>query len=356
MSTLVSPQIFLVSLLAGWLNQEQQRVLDYLQEENRVLKEQLGGRLRFTDEQRRRLAAKGKELGRKLLEEVTTLVTPDTILRWHRQLIARKWTYPRGPTGRPRVSPEIEELVLRMAKSNPSWGYARIQGAVANLGHKIAPNTVKRILKDHGIEPAPLRRRKTTWAQFLRSHWDTLAGADFFTIAIWTPAGLVTFYVFFVIQLKTRRVHMSTPTPNLDRVFMKQVALDLAAFDDSFLRGYSHLIIDRDSKYTTEFREILKENDVDVVPIPPKSPNCNPHAERFVRSVKEECLDRMILFGRNALERALREYRFHYLRERNHQGLGNALLESSPNDVCGPRVECRERLGGLLRYYHRAAA
>ena len=279
MSTFVSPQIFLVSLLAGWLNQEQQKILEYLQEENRVLKAQLGQRLRLSDEQRRRLAAKGKELGRKLLAEVATLVTPDTILRWHRELIARKWTYPRRPTGRPPISSEIEELVVRMAKSSPSWGYDRIQGAMANLGHKIAPNTVKRLLKEHGIEPAPLRRRRTTWAQFLRSHWDTLAAADFFTTEIWTPAGLVTFYVFFAIQLKTRRVHISIPTPNPDRVFMKQVALDLAAFDDSFLRGYSHLIIDRDSKYTTEFREVLKENDVDIVPIPTKSPNCNPHAE-----------------------------------------------------------------------------
>ncbi len=274
MNLFVSPHIFLVYLLAGWLNREQQKILEYLQEENRVLTEQLDGRLRLTDEQRRRLAAKGKELGRKLLEEVATLVTPDTILRWHRQLIARKWTYPRRETGRPPVSPAIEELVLRMARSNPSWGYDRIRGALANLGHKIAPNTVKRILKDHGIEPAPLRQRKTTWGQFLRSHWDTLAAADFFTTEIWTPAGLVTFYVFFVLQLKTRRVHLSTPTPNPDRFFMKQVALDLAAFDDSFLNGFSHLILDRDSKYTNEFREILKENDVDVVPIPPKSPNC----------------------------------------------------------------------------------
>jgi transposase InsO family protein len=319
MNLFVSPHIFLVCLLAGWVNREQQKILEYLQEENRVLREQLGGPLHLSDEQRRRLAAKGKELGRKLLNEVATLVTPDTILRWHRQLIARKWTYPRHETGRPPVSPAIEELVLRMAKSNPSWGYDRIQGALANLGHKIAPNTVKRILKDHGIEPAPLRRRKTTWAQFLRSHWDTLAAADFFTTEIWTPAGLVTLYVFFIIQLKTRRVYLSTPTPNPDRNLMKQIALDLAAFDDSFLRGYSHLIIDRDSKYTTEFREILKENDVDVVPIPPKSPNCNPHAERFVRSVKEECLDRMILFGRGSLERSLREYGRHYHGERNHQ-------------------------------------
>ena len=160
MSTFVSPQIFLVSLLAGRLNQEQQKILEYLQEENRVLKAQLGQRLRLSDEQRRRLAAKGKELGRKLLAEVATLVTPDTILRWHRELIARKWTYPRRPTGRPPISSEIEELVVRMAVSSPSWGYDRIQGAMANLGHKMAPNTVKRLLKEHGIEPAPFRRRK----------------------------------------------------------------------------------------------------------------------------------------------------------------------------------------------------
>ena len=175
---------------------------------------------------------------------------------------------------------------MRMAKLSPSWGYARIQGAMANLGHKIAPNTVKRLLKEHGIEPAPFRRRRTTWAQFLRSHWDTLPISSPPKSGL--PAGLVTFYVLFAIQLKTRWVHISIPTPNPDRVFMKQVALDLAAFDDSFLRGYSHLIIDRDSKYTTEFREVLKENDVDIVPIPTKSPNCNPHAERFVRSVKQE--------------------------------------------------------------------
>lgn len=295
-------------------------------------------------------------LGRKLLEEVATIFTPDTILRWHRQLITKKWTYPRGQTGRPPVSREIEELVVRIARENRRWGYDRIQGALANLGHKIAPNTVKRILKDHGIEPAPLRQRKTTWAQFLRSHWDTLAAADFFTTEIWTPAGPVTFYVFFVLQLKTRRVLISTPTPNPDRFFMKQIALDLASFDDSFLRGYSHLIIDGDSKYTAEFREILKENDVDVVPIPPKSPNCNPHAERSVRSVKEECLDRLILFGRGPLERSLREFGRHYHVERNHQGLGNKLIDSQPNAGIGSAVECRERLGGLLRYYYRAAA
>ena len=172
---LLTPQILLVSVLAGWLNQEQQKVLEYVREENRVLKEQLGGRLHFTDEQRRRLAAKGKELGRKLLGEVATLVTPDTILRWHRQLIARKWTYPRRQAGRPPVSQKLEKLVVRIGRENRRWGYDRIQGALANLGHTVAPNTVKRILKEHGIEPAPERGSKTAWSEFLRAHWDTLA-------------------------------------------------------------------------------------------------------------------------------------------------------------------------------------
>jgi len=137
---------------------------------------------------------------------------------------------------------------------------------------------VKRILKEHGIEPAPERSSKTTWGEFLRAHWDTLAAADSFTTEVLTAGGLVTFYVFFVLQLKTRRVHISTPTPNPDRFFMKQVALNLAAFDDSFLNGFSHVIINRDSKYTDEFREILTEHGTDVVVIPPRSPNCNPHA------------------------------------------------------------------------------
>ena len=141
---------------------------------------------------------------------------------------------------------------MRIARENRRWGYDRIRGALANLGHTLAPNTVKRILKEHGIAPAPERGSKTTWSEFLRAHWDTLAVTDFFTTEIWTPAGLVTFYVFFAIQLKTRRVHIATPTPTPDRFFMKQVALDLAAFDDSFLKGFSYLILERDSKYTSD--------------------------------------------------------------------------------------------------------
>ena len=183
MTNAIQPFHLLVIALAGWLNRQQQVVIDYLIEENRVLKEQLGGqRLRFTDEQRMRLAVKAKLLGRRGLDELETLVTPDTLLAWHRKLIAKKWTYARKGPGRPHLAQEITDLVLRMARENTSWGYDRIQGALANLGHIVAPNTVKNILKRHGIEPAPEREKRTSWRTFLRAHWDVMAATDFFTV------------------------------------------------------------------------------------------------------------------------------------------------------------------------------
>ncbi len=158
MIKIIQPFHLLIVALTGWLNRHQQAVIDYLIEENRVLKEQLEGqRLRFTDDQRRRLAAKAKDLGRRVLDEIETLVTPDTLLAWHRKPIAEKWTYPRKGPGRPRIAQEIIDLVIRMARENDGWGYDRTQGALANLGHIIVPNTVKNILKRHGIEPAPER-------------------------------------------------------------------------------------------------------------------------------------------------------------------------------------------------------
>jgi len=193
MSSAIQPFHLLVIAVAGWLNRQQQVVIDYLIEENRVLKEQVEGqRLRFTDEQRMRLAVKAKGLGRRLLDELETLVTPDTLLAWHRKLIAQKWTSARKGPGRPRVAQEITDLILRMARDNTSWGYDRIQGALANLGHVIAPNTVKNILKRHGIEPAPDRQKRTSWKAFLKAHWDVMAATDFFTVEVWTPRGLLT--------------------------------------------------------------------------------------------------------------------------------------------------------------------
>jgi len=358
MSSAIQPFHLLVIAVAGWLNRQQQVVIDYLIEENRVLKEQVEGqRLRFTDEQRMRLAVKAKGLGRRLLDELETLVTPDTLLAWHRKLIAQKWTYAKKGPGRPRVAQEITDLILRMARDNTSWGYDRIQGALANLGHVIAPNTVKNILKRHGIEPAPDRQKRTSWKAFLKAHWDVMAATDFFTVEVWTPRGLLTYYVLFVMQLKTRSVRIAGVTTSPNSAYMKQVARNLTDVSDGFLVNSRYLIMDRDTKYTEDFRDFLDREGVKAVRCPVRAPNCNAFAERFVRSIKEECLDRMILFGEASLRRALTEYVAHYHAERNHQGVDNRLLEPLDASIAANEAVYRhERLGGILNYYYREAA
>ena len=255
------------------------------------------------------------------------------------------------------VAQEITELVLRMARENASWGYDRIQGALANLGHIIAPNTVKNILKRHGIEPAPEREKRTSWKTFLKAHWDVMAATDFFTVEVWTPRGLVTYYVLFIIHRSTRSVHIAGVTTAPNGAFMRQVARNLTNVSDGFLLNSRYLIMDRDTKYTDDFRGYLDRERVKPVRCPARAPNCNAFAERFVCSIKDECVDRMILFGEASLRRALREYVAHYHAERNHQGMGNRLLKplaivSSTDEP----IRCRERLGGLLNYYYREAA
>ncbi len=196
-------------------------------------------RVLLNDDQRRRLAVKGKILGRKRLYEVGTLFTPDTILRWHRLLIAKKWDYTdrRGKRpGRPPITDEIKKLVVRLAQENTSWGYDRIQGSLANLGHKVSDQTIGNILKEHGIEPAPDRKRQTTWKTFIQAHWDVLAAVDFTTIEVWTKGGLVTYYLLFVMELKTRRTHLAACTPTLGDGYMKQIARNLTDPFDGFLK------------------------------------------------------------------------------------------------------------------------
>lgn len=241
----------LTTALAGWVNQHQQAIIDYLIEENRIFKQQLNGRrLELSDNDRRRLAAKAKALGREVLDEIANLVTPDTLLAWYRKLIARKWTYVRKGPGRPRVSQEITAMLLRMASENPAWGYDRLQGALANLGHNVSSTTVANILKRHGIEPAPERDRRTSWRTFLKAHWDVMAAADFFTIEVWTPNGLVTYYVLFVIHLATRKISIAGATPNPNGAFMMQIARNLTDEFDGFLKDSRYLIMDRDTKFT----------------------------------------------------------------------------------------------------------
>lgn len=346
----------LLATFAGWVGRQQTAVITYLIEENRVLREQLesdGKRLRFTDEQRRRLAAKGKPLGRKVLRQIAPIVTPETILAWHRRLIASRWTYPRKGVGRPGVMKEIRELIVRMAEENPSWGYARIQGALKHLDHRVARSTIAKVLKEHGIRPSP--ERPMSWRTFVRSHAHLIAAADFFTTEVWTVRGLVRYFTLFVIDIATRRVHIAGTTESPTSGWMEQMARNLTDCEEGFLAGERFLIIDRDAIFSPKFRSILRDSGVEILLTAYQAPNMNAYAERFVRSIKSECLDQVIFLGRDSLVRAIAEYAAHYHDERSHQGIGNVLVNGAEPQSKGT-VEVRERLGGLLKYYYREAA
>ena len=244
----VSPWHFILAVLAGWVHREQLKVIEYLQAENRALREKLGNkRLRFTDEQRRRLALTGHALGRKALRELGCIVTPDTILRWYRELIAKKYDgSQQRKMGRPRTPDELQDLVTRMARENPGWGYTRIRDALGNLGHELARMTIRSILKEHGIEPAPERSKRTSWKAFLRAHWDAIAACDFFTVEALTWSGLTRFYVMVVIALQTRRVEITGIIRQPHGAWMLQVARNLLDAEDGFLVGKRFLVLDRD--------------------------------------------------------------------------------------------------------------
>jgi putative transposase len=354
-----SPLACIVFLLAGWISRQQLVVIEYLKTENRMLRERLNGRsLRFSDKERALLARKAFGIPRKVLLGLGTIVTPDTLLRWHRQLVARKFDFSeRRQPGRPRTIRIITELIVRMALENPRWGYTRIQGALYNLGHVVGRGTVANVLEREGIEPAPERGGRTSWSVFLKAHWRSIVAADFFTAEVWSLRGLVTYYVLFIIELAKRIVHIAGITTQANEGWMMQVARSLTDELSGCLMDKSHLILDRDSKYTTQFRRLIAESRIAVIRLPPRSPNLNAYAERFVRSIKEECLDRMIFVGQGALRRAVTEFVAHYHQERNHQGLGDRLIQSEPGSLAtGASVCRRERFGGMLSFYHRATA
>jgi transposase InsO family protein len=359
MRNVLSPFQFVVIAIAGWMNQRQQYAIDYLREENRVLREQLGTRrLRVTDDQRRRLAAKAKLVGRRVLNDIADLVTPDTLLAWHRKLIAEKYdgSAKRGP-GRPRTAKEIEDLIVRLAHENRGWGYRRILGAMSNLGHYLGRGTIANILKKHGIEPAPERMRKTTWKEFLTRHWELIVAADFFMVEVWTSRGLRRYIVLFFLELSTRRVEVAGIASIANGLWMRQVARNISDTVDGLVRGKRYLLHDRDPLFTAEFLSVLADSGVKSVKLPPRSPNLNAYAERFVRTIKESCLDRLILFGEDSLRKSIQEFIAHYHFERHHQGLGNRLIMPDLAHAGSTgEIRRRERLGGMLNYYYRDAA
>jgi putative transposase len=290
---LAAPFQFLVFLLAGWIHRRQQLAIAYLQAENRVLRQRLGTpRLRFTEAERKLLAEKAEGLGRTLLAELATLATSETILRWYRRLIAAKYdgSKTRRSPGRPPTASDVTEQLLTMARESPSWGYTRLRGALRDLGFDVARSTIQRILRENGIEPAPRRGKTLSWSAFVRAHWGAIAAADFFSVEVLTVGGLVRYFVFFVIDLKTRRVHVAGLSNSPHGAWMAQVARNLTDAASGFLKDARHLIVDRDPLYTAHFKEILASGHVELLRLPARSPNLNAYAERFVGSIKSECL------------------------------------------------------------------
>jgi putative transposase len=279
------------------------------------------------------------------------VVTPATLLRWHRELVRKRWTYPQRSSGRPPKDRALRELVLRLARENPAWGYQRIAGELLKLGFRISPSTVRRLLASAGLDPAP-RRQAVSWPAFLRRQAASLLACDFFTVETVTLRRL---YVLFFIELGNRRVHLAGCTPNPSGAWVVQQARNLSF--TNVLERTRFLIHDRDSKFTAAFDELFRSEGIKVIHMPAQAPRANAYAERFVRTVRNECLDWLLIIGRRHLDKVLRTYIRHYNQERPYRGL--ALQPPEPVRIKQPPsgdVRRRDHLGGLLHEYYRAAA
>jgi putative transposase len=284
------------------------------------------------------------------------LVTPATILSWHRRLVARKWTYPHR-TGRPPIDHELAALIAQLARQNPTWGYQRIQGELLKIGRRVGASTIRRILKQLRIPPAPIRAAHTTWRQFLHTQASTMLACDFFHVDC--ALTLRRLYVFFVIEINTRHVHILGSTGNPDGPWTTQQARNLLADLGYRSSNFQFLIRDRAGQFTSAFDAGFADAGIRVVKIPPRRPQANGYAERFVRTIRAELTDRMLIFGQRHLRRVMSEHAAHYNQQRPHRAQG--LRPPSPsrpaanNQELAAKVVRRPILGGLINEYHLAA-
>jgi putative transposase len=328
-----------------------------LRHQLRVLERQVA-RPQLTQADRALLAAFSRVLSRRTWRR-SSFVTPSTLLRWHRELVARRWTYPHRRVGRPATAAEIRGLVLRLARENPGWGYRRIQGELVGLGIKLAASTVWTILKEAGIGPAP-KRLETSWADFLRSQAASILECDFLTV---DTLFLKRFYVLFFIELATRRVRLAGITTNPDGRWVTQQARNVLMQLDGDGARSLFLVRDRDSKFTREFDEVFRSEGIHVIKAPVRAPKARAHAERWVGTVRRECLDRILILGRRHLQHVLATYALHYNEHRPHRALGQRRpLTNVPPGEQGnakvidlDRVRRRDLLGGLIHEYRPAA-
>ena len=308
----------LITCLTCCIDKESYKAIDYLREQVRVLVEQQENqnkRILLTNSQRMRVAAKAKRLNREMLDRCTELFTPGTIMRWYRELIVDKYdgSKNRVYVGRPPITQEIVNLVIRFKEENPRWGYQKIRDQVVYLGYNICKSSVKNILIENGYDPEPDLTVRSTWHEFIKSHWDVLAACDFFTIELLVGHKLIRCTLFFVMELASRKVFFAPVKPQPDGPYMLQVAKILTDSEDGFLQGKRYLIHDRDPLYRTDgFHGILKSIGVKPVRLPARSPDLNCYAELFVKSVKSECLDHLILSSVDQLEYALEQYGEYY--------------------------------------------
>jgi putative transposase len=325
-----------------------------LRHQLRVLERQVG-RPQLTPADRALVAAFSRVLPRRAWS-MSVFVTPATLLRWHRELVARRWTYPHRRPGRPPTPAEVRELVERLARENPGWGYRRIQGELLGLGVKLAASTVWAILKAEGIEPAP-RRLEQSWAEFLRQQAASILECDFLTV---DTLFLKRFYVLFFVELASRRVHLAGITTNPDGRWVTQQARNLLMqLDDGAAARPRVLIRDRDSKFTREFDEVFRSEGIRVIKAPVRAPKARAHAERWVGSVRRECLDRLLILGRRHLQHVLVTYVRHFNEHRPHRALGQRSPlrdEQALADVIElDRLRRRDLLSGLIHEYQLAA-
>lgn len=328
----------------------------------RELQRQLPKQKRFliSDFGKREMARLGKLLSRDALEDACLIIRPSSLLRWYRTLVAAKFdgSNNRGNPGRPRIRPENEALILRIASQNPRWGAKRIQGALTQLHISLCPQTILNVLKRNGIHPSPTREGNDSWSKFIKYHRDVLVATDFFSYEVLTFKGLVTYYVLFFIELGTRQVKIAGITNYPNALWMNQIARNLTMDGEPFFKNKKYLIHDRDSKYCSSFCKIFNQSGIKTIKLPALSPNLNAYAERWIQSIKSECLQHLILASRGSLEKAVNQYVTHYNFERTHQGIDNRIPRSgmtvaSPNPNL--EIRCSERLGGLLNYYYRSA-
>jgi len=288
------------------------------------------------------------------LDHYLLLFKPDTILKWHRELVRRRWTYRRTqPGGRPTIPTEVEALILRLAQENARWGHRRIQGELNKLGHAVSASAVRATLRRHRVPPAPQRRRATTWREFINRHKDQLLACDFFTVE---TLFLKTLHVLFFIDVGTRRVHLAGCTAHPTAAWVAQQARQLAWEMQETGTPPRFLIHDRDAKFPSAFGTVFAAEGVEVVRTPYRSPTANAYAERWVRSAREECLDHLLIVNEAHLSQVLAAYVAHYNQARPHQGIGQRVpLPFNQRTRHGP-VQRQDVLGGLIHEYDREVA